>query len=89
MPPNNGRTCPSNDDPATNETVLDQHGRDESAIPPVRPSAVVMPHSTEEVSKVLSYCNKEKIPVVAFGAGVKSTRCHVMPKILVVELRLQ
>jgi D-lactate dehydrogenase (cytochrome) len=26
---------------STNETVLDQHGRDESAIPPVRPSAVV------------------------------------------------
>ena len=32
---------------STNETVLDQHGRDESAIPPVRPSAVVMPQSTE------------------------------------------
>jgi len=42
---------------STNETVLDQHGRDESAIPPVRPSAVVMPQSTEEVSKVLAYCN--------------------------------
>ena len=51
---------------STNETILDQHGRDESAIPPVRPSAVVMPHSTEEVSKVLKYCNAEKIPVVAF-----------------------
>jgi hypothetical protein len=35
---------------STNETVLDQHGRDESAIPPVRPSAVVMPQNTEEVS---------------------------------------
>jgi D-lactate dehydrogenase (cytochrome) len=54
---------------STNETILDQHGRDESAIPPVRPSAVVMPQSTEEVSKVLAYCNAEKIPVVAFGAG--------------------
>jgi len=63
---------------STNETVLDQHGRDESAIPPVRPSAVVMPHSTEEVSKVLSYCNKEKIPVVAFGAG-SSLEGHVLP----------
>ena len=49
---------------STNETILDQHGRDESAIPPVRPSAVVMPQSTEEVSKVLAYCNKEGIPVV-------------------------
>lgn len=63
---------------STNETVLDQHGRDESAIPPVRPSAVVMPHSTEEVSKVLAYCNQERIPVVAFGAG-SSLEGHVLP----------
>ena len=63
---------------STNETILDQHGRDESAIPPVRPSAVVMPHSTEEVSKVLAYCNKEGIPVVAFGAG-SSLEGHVLP----------
>lgn len=63
---------------STNETVLDQHGRDESAIPPVRPSAVVMPHSTEEVSNVLKYCNAEKIPVVAFGAG-SSLEGHVLP----------
>ncbi len=63
---------------STNETVLDQHGRDESAIPPVRPSAVVMPHSTEEVSNVLKYCNTEKIPVVAFGAG-SSLEGHVLP----------
>ena len=58
--------------------MLDQHGRDESAIPPVRPSAVVMPHSTEEVSRVLAYCNQEKIPVVAFGAG-SSLEGHVLP----------
>ena len=63
---------------STNETILDQHGRDESAIPPVRPSAVVMPHSTEEVSNVLKYCNTEKIPVVAFGAG-SSLEGHVLP----------
>jgi D-lactate dehydrogenase (cytochrome) len=63
---------------STNETILDQHGRDESAIPPVRPSAVVMPHSTEEVSRVLKYCNAEKIPVVAFGAG-SSLEGHVLP----------
>ena len=43
---------------STNETVLPQHGRDESAIPPVNPSAVVMPQSTEEVSKALACCNQ-------------------------------
>jgi D-lactate dehydrogenase (cytochrome) len=63
---------------STNESVLDQHGRDESAFPPVRPSAVVMAASTEEVSKVLSYCNEQKIPVVAFGAGT-SLEGHVLP----------
>ncbi len=63
---------------STNEAILDQHGKDESAIPPVRPSAVVMPNSTEEVSKVLKFCNSEKIPVVAFGAG-SSLEGHVLP----------
>jgi len=63
---------------STNESVLDSHGRDESAFPPVRPSAVVMVHSTEEVSKVLAYCNAEKIPVVAFGVG-SSLEGHVLP----------
>ena len=63
---------------STNVAILDQHGRDESAIPPVRPSAVVMPRSTDEVSKVLKYCNLEQIPVVAFGAG-SSLEGHVLP----------
>ena len=62
----------------TNESVLDQHGRDESAFPPVRPSAVVMACTTEEVSRVLSYCNEQRIPVVAFGAGT-SLEGHVLP----------
>ena len=61
-----------------NESVLDAHGRDESAFPPVRPSAVVTVHSTEEVSQVLAYCNSEKIPVVAFGVG-SSLEGHVLP----------
>ena len=61
-----------------NESVLDSHGRDESAFPPVRPSAVVTVHSTDEVSKVLAYCNGEGIPVVAFGVG-SSLEGHVLP----------
>ena len=63
---------------STNESVLDQHGRDESAFPPVRPSAVVMASTTEEVSRVLSYCNEQRIPVIAFGAGT-SLEGHVLP----------
>jgi D-lactate dehydrogenase (cytochrome) len=61
-----------------NQSALDTHGRDESAFPPVRPSAVVTVHSTEEVSKVLAYCNEQKIPVVAFGVG-SSLEGHVLP----------
>ena len=62
----------------TNESVLAQHSRDESAFPPVLPSAVIYPHNTEEVSKILSYCNQNLIPVVAFGAG-SSLEGHVLP----------
>lgn len=63
---------------STNDSVLDQHGHDESAFPPVRPSAVVMASTTKEVSEVLAYCNQERIPVVPFGAGT-SLEGHVVP----------
>jgi D-lactate dehydrogenase (cytochrome) len=63
---------------STNDSVLDLHGRDESAFPPVKPSAVITVHSTEEVSAVLAYCNTHDIPVVAFGAGT-SLEGHVLP----------
>ena len=46
--------------------------------PPMRPSAVVMVSTTEEVSNVLAYCNQERIPVVPFGAGT-SLEGHVVP----------
>ena len=61
-----------------NDSVLESHSRDESAFPPVKPSAVVSANTTEEVSKVLAYCHAERIPVVAFGAGT-SLEGHVIP----------
>ncbi len=63
---------------STSESVLDQHAHDESAHPSSLPSAVVLASSTQEVSKVLKYCNDEQIPVVAFGAGT-SLEGHVVP----------
>lgn len=63
---------------STGESVLAQHGHDESAYPSSLPSAVVMAASTVEVSEVLRYCNTEGIPVVAFGAGT-SLEGHVVP----------
>ena len=63
---------------STHPSVLDAHGRDESAFPPIQPALVVMAHSTEEVAAVLRYCNSKSIPVVAFGAGT-SLEGHVLP----------
>ncbi|MEY3736733.1 MAG: hypothetical protein RLZZ251_449 [Actinomycetota bacterium] len=63
---------------STHSSVLDAHGRDESAFPPIQPALVVMAHSTEEVAAVLRYCNSNSIPVVAFGAGT-SLEGHVLP----------
>lgn len=63
---------------STSQSSLDEHSHDESAFPPSRPSAVVMASSTEEISKVLAYCNAEGIPVVPFGAGT-SLEGHVVP----------
>ena len=63
---------------STNDSILEVHGKDESAFPPIKPSAVITVHSTDEVSKVLRYCNENLIPVVAFGAGT-SLEGHVLP----------
>ena len=63
---------------STNQSVLELHGRDESAFPPINPDAVVHVLSTQEVSDVLKYCNTNDIPVIAFGAGT-SLEGHVLP----------
>ncbi|MGD8458616.1 MAG: FAD-binding oxidoreductase [Anaerolineales bacterium] len=48
---------------------LDQHAKDESFHEPHRPSAVVWPHTAEEISAILQYANSELIPVTPWGAG--------------------
>ena len=67
------------DDRATaNETMRQQHSRDESHHPPVLPDVVVFPASVEEVSAILKYANEHRIPVVPFGAG-SSLEGHSIP----------
>jgi D-lactate dehydrogenase (cytochrome) len=60
------------------DSALDQHGADLSYHPPGRPDVVVYPESREEVVAVLAYAEREKVPVVPFGAGT-SLEGHVIP----------
>ncbi len=62
-------------------TIVGQHGimtkpeellvyeQDGLTIYKGRPSAAVLPRSTEQVSKIVSLCNKHRIPFIARGAG--------------------
>ncbi|PWA08397.1 2-hydroxy-acid oxidase [Pueribacillus theae] len=62
----------------TNETILDQHSRDESYHTPRLPEVVVFPESAEEVSEVIKLANQYKTPVIPFGLG-SSLEGHVIP----------
>jgi D-lactate dehydrogenase (cytochrome) len=54
---------------STGESVLNLHSHDESYHKPSLPDAVLWPHSTEEVSRILSYAFERKIPVTGWGVG--------------------
>lgn len=54
---------------STGESVLGLHSHDESYHPAVLPDAVVWPHSTEEVSRVVGWAYGRDVPVTAWGAG--------------------
>ena len=54
---------------STGESALDLHAHDESGHPNQRPSVVLWPTSTQEVSKIVTYANEHKIPVTPYAAG--------------------
>ena len=54
---------------STSESTRSNYARGEDTYDPVLSKAVVFPETNEEVSKVLSLCNKHKVPVVPFGTG--------------------
>jgi D-lactate dehydrogenase (cytochrome) len=53
----------------TSESVLVNFSKGEDAYDPIKPQAVVFPHSNEELSKILKLCNAHGTPVVPYGTG--------------------
>ena len=54
---------------STSESTRANYARGEDTYDPILSKAVVFPETNEEVSKILTLCNKHKIPVVPFGTG--------------------
>ena len=54
---------------SVNQTMREHHSKDESFHLATLPDAVVYATSTEDVAATLKICNKNRTPVVAFGAG--------------------
>ena len=54
---------------STSVSTRANYARGEDTYDPVLSKAVVFPETNEEVSKILSLCNKHKVPVVPFGTG--------------------
>ncbi len=63
----------------TNLSSRETHSKDESYHIPKLPDAVVMIHSTEEVSEIVKLCAKYQCPVIPFGAGT-SLEGQVIPE---------
>jgi len=60
----------------TNQSVCEQHGKDESGWAPKPPDAVLFATSTEAVSLAMKICHEHLMPIIAFGTGT-SLEGHV------------
>lgn len=54
---------------AADKEALEKYGRDETEDLVYCPEIVVKPQTVEQISKILKYCNEQKIPVTTRGAG--------------------
>lgn len=66
------------DQVSINQTVREQHGKDESYHAESLPDVVVFPTDTNQVSEVMKFANEQKIAVHPFGLG-SSLEGHVIP----------
>ena len=60
----------------TGQAIREQHGHTTTWIETQAPDAVIYPHSTQEVSDIISVCATHKVPVIPFGTGT-SLEGHV------------
>ncbi|WP_085992568.1 FAD-binding oxidoreductase [Oceanobacillus senegalensis] len=67
-----------NDQVSTNQTILEQHSKDESYHTPSLPDIVVYPKNTEEVSDIVKIARKHEIHITPFGLG-SCLEGHVIP----------
>jgi D-lactate dehydrogenase (cytochrome) len=51
------------------EAMRESHGRSEAHFATVAPDAVVFAHTTEEVVALVKLCQRDGVPLIAFGAG--------------------
>lgn len=63
---------------STNNTIREQHGKDETYHEPSLPDLVVYPHSTEEVSQIMKVAHNFNTPITPFGVGT-SLEGHIIP----------
>ncbi len=54
---------------STSISTRTNYARGEDTYDPILSKAVIFPETNKEVSRILSICNKNKIPVVPFGTG--------------------
>lgn len=63
---------------STNETILEQHSKDESYHRSALPEVVVYPETAEEVSEIVTIAKKHEKAITAFGVG-SSLEGHIIP----------
>jgi len=62
----------------TSLPIREQHSRGEGFPDSALPDIVAFAHSTEEVTAIVSLCNRTRTPLIPFGAG-SSLEGHVVP----------